>query len=64
MARARGEVKPGGGGGSFRRGHKSYQAALGILARLDVPGGTVADSFALRQSLPARLARGRRRLGP
>ena len=32
-----------GGGGSLRRLQKPYQTALGILARLNVPGGTVAD---------------------
>ena len=31
------------GGGSLRRLQKPYQTALGILARLNVPGGTVAD---------------------
>ena len=30
-------------GGSLRRLQKPYQTALGILARLNVPGGTVAD---------------------
>ena len=34
------------GGGSLRRLQKPYQTALGILARLNVPGGTVADSEA------------------
>ena len=32
-----------GGGGSLRRLQKPCQTALGILARLNVPGGTVAD---------------------
>ena len=32
--------------GSLRRLQKPYQTALGILARLNVPGGTVADSEA------------------
>ena len=31
------------GGGALRRLQKPYQTALGILARLNVPGGTVAD---------------------
>ena len=31
------------GGGSFRRLQKPCQTALGILLRLTVPGGTVAD---------------------
>ena len=33
-------------GGAPRRLQKPYQTALGILARLNVPGGTVADSAA------------------
>ena len=36
-----GEVRAGGGG-PLRRLQKPYQTALGILARLNVPGGTVA----------------------
>ena len=32
-----------GGGGSLRRLQKPYKTALGILKRLNVPGGTVAD---------------------
>ena len=32
-----------GGGGPLERLQKPYQTALGILARLNVPGGTVAD---------------------
>ena len=32
-----------GGGGPLRRLQKPYQTALGILARLNVPGGTVAE---------------------
>ena len=36
-----------GGGGPFRRlQQEPYHTALGILARLNVPGGTVADSAA------------------
>ena len=34
-----------GRGGPLRRLQKPYQTALGILARLNVPGGTVADSW-------------------
>ena len=33
------------GGWSFRRLQKPCQTALGILPRLNVPGGTVADSW-------------------
>ena len=33
------------GGGSLRRLQKPYQTAPGILARLNVPGGTVADQL-------------------
>ena len=40
---ARGRVRSGGGG-ALRRLQKPYQTALGILARLNVPGGTVADN--------------------
>ena len=32
-----------GGGGPLRRLQKSCQTALGVLLRLNVPGGTVAD---------------------
>ena len=32
-----------GGGAPFGRLQTPYQTALGILARLNVPGGTVAD---------------------
>ena len=32
-----------GGGGPLERLQKPYQTALGILTRLNVPGGTVAD---------------------
>ena len=45
--RKEGAVRAGGGarkrGGALRRLQKPYQTALGILPRLDVPGGTVAD---------------------
>ena len=42
--------------GPLRRLQKPYQTALGILARLNVPGGTVADSGPrrlLREMQPA-----------
>ena len=39
---ARSWTRPGGGE-PLRRLQKPYQTALGILARLNVPGGTVAD---------------------
>ena len=32
------------GGGPLERLQKPYQTALGILARLNVPGGTVAET--------------------
>ena len=34
---------------AFRRLQKPCQTALGLLARLSVPGGTVADHFRLSQ---------------
>ena len=34
-----------GGGGPLERLQKPYQTALGILTRLNVPGGTVADLY-------------------
>ena len=53
-------------GGSLRRLQKPYQTAPGILARLNVPGGTVADHDGaeggskgrrrgMKEMMPARL---------
>ena len=48
------EWTPVAGWGSLRRLQKPYQAALGILARLNVPGATVADYNYPISPIPSR----------
>ena len=45
-ASGRDRIRWAGVGGSLRRFTEAYQTALGILPRLNVPGGTVADKLA------------------